>query len=285
MSTQPIVRNPILHPPAPDQPPSSSTTISSTSSSTNLDTPLAPPASLPPLPPPTLANLPTDLILSILSALPGPALVRSTQLCHPFRSLIASAHPLWRKLAASDFGIEPPSPNERQTSSASSGRCADTVDWRAVYTHVARRARLAGLARGAASCPYDESDPRAHAGALPPDSVPLQLYACEDTGDYFHVYPPASALAGEGRLANCWCTTPGNATDVSLVAQLDGGPALVTAVGIVNPAEGFDNQVRDVLAFGSVSPPPPGAATPSEATRASSSRRPTSLSAALSLTA
>eukprot|EP00316_Scyphosphaera_apsteinii_P021707 CAMPEP_0119327154 /NCGR_PEP_ID=MMETSP1333-20130426/70014_1 /TAXON_ID=418940 /ORGANISM="Scyphosphaera apsteinii, Strain RCC1455" /LENGTH=175 /DNA_ID=CAMNT_0007335651 /DNA_START=359 /DNA_END=886 /DNA_ORIENTATION=- len=43
--------------------------------------------------------------------------------------------------------------------------------------------------------------------------------------------------------------------NVNLVVELKCKYAVVTAVGVVNPADGFDNQVADVLAFGSITSP------------------------------
>ena len=74
--------------------------------------------------------------------------------------------------------------------------------------------------------------------------------AHSDQAGEFEAYgfPATNALRHNGVLRQCWCTSTMHDRNVALLVRLD-SLALLTGVGVVNPAEGFDCPVKQLLAF------------------------------------
>ena len=97
--------------------------------------------------------------------------------------------------------------------------------------------------------PGTEAPPRA------PDPLAAAVVAHTDqVGHYAQIFPPSEAVHHNGSLQRCWCTSTMHDRNCSLLVRLD-SPALVTGVGVVNPAEGFDCPVKLLLAFASMEEP------------------------------
>ena len=212
-----------------------------------------------------LSEMPHELVAQILAILSTPDAAQCMAVCRAWQDLVLMADAYWHDQLASDFGVEIA---DLQRQLQAEGKRAPPGAMAAyAYTFAQKfKWRLFNSTDNTYSREYNEGFPFGYAerqalaagqgfferGA---HALNLDLFACEDSGVYGDFFPPHNALMGVGPLGCCWCTTPGNDKNVSIVVELRDGCALVTAIGAVNPAAGFSNPVRDLLAFGSLNPP------------------------------
>ena len=86
-----------------------------------------------------------------------------------------------------------------------------------------------------------------------PSPLAASVVAHTDQAGEFEAYgfPADNALSHNGILRRCWCTSTTHDRNVGLLVRLD-SLALVTGVGVVNPAEGFDCPVKLLLAYADI---------------------------------
>lgn len=198
-------------------------------------------------------DLSADAWLSVLLVSESALTVsRCAAVCEAFRDLVYRSAQLWQLLAARDFGLREECEWFLQVdvaSTATAGTLSSiaALRWRGAYAEC--RAALDLSTRQ--STRQEQYRPQTAAAGL----ISLRETACSDSaGEFAAYYPVHFALRGCGPLECCWCSSSGNCRNVSVCARVAGGYALVTAVGCVNPADGFDNPVKDVVVFGSLSP-------------------------------
>ena len=184
-----------------------------------------------------LPELNADCLHQLFERL-GPASVCAcARVCAEWRA-VARSPLIWQALMTRQFGVRLALSDPR----AAYEEChAAWREWREPSLFHGERLTLADLVIPSGGA----------VGASPglPPLLSPRAYACSDArGEFRAYYPPAVALRGYGPLDSCWCTSTGVNTDVGVLMDL-GGWVLVRAVGAVNPSDGFDNQVRELLAF------------------------------------
>ena len=208
-------------------------------------------------------DLPSELWINVLLQ-GGPALLSScSRLCKQLHQAVSESSVLHRHYAQECFavtGCEPPA----------------RTSWRDAFLHCCRlwRGRPALPAWSGRflsltpHSPYQMEmelefeppplDALLESESLPEAESPLRartplaasVVAHSDQAGEFEAYgfPATNALRHNGVLRQCWCTSTMHDRNVALLVRLD-SLALVTGVGVVNPAEGFDCPVKQLLAF------------------------------------
>jgi hypothetical protein len=198
--------------------------------------------------PPEFPCLPSELWVHVI-AQGGPALLAPcSSLCTQLHEAAAESSELWSYFARRCFAV------------------ADASDWRPAFIACAvawPKWRLPAYAGGfhQADSPF-RVQPSQSQGEPEAEPPPRPLAATvvghtDERGMYALMYPAAAALLrvhqhpAAGSLQMCWCTSNHHDRNVGLLVRLD-APTLVSGIGVVNPAEGFDCPVKLCLAFASM---------------------------------
>ena len=193
-------------------------------------------------------SLPNELWVHVI-AQGGPALLAPcSSLCTQLHEAVAESSELWSYFARRCFAV------------------ADASDWRPAFIACAvawPKWRLPAYAGGfhQADSPF-RIQPSQSQGEPEAEPPPRPLAATvvghtDERGMYALMYPAAAALLrvhqhpAAGSLQMCWCTSNHHDRNVGLLVRLD-APTLVSGIGVVNPAEGFDCPVKLCLAFASM---------------------------------
>lgn len=206
--------------------------------------------------------LPTELWTNIVK-LGGPTTVYQTgATCSQNRSAVA-ADEVWREFAWNCFGLD----------DAAFRLLPMCHSWRAAFVHCIDKLLLLGLSLPeprrlvlrrqfpgppsipkprlmdfAVRCPW-EPDWVVDGGPLHAEVEAHSDVRGEFSNPVVGAFLVTNATRGYGPLGRCWCTSTFHDKNVSVLLRLS-VPHLLTGIGVLNPAEGYDCPVKLVMAFG-----------------------------------
>ena len=209
----------------------------------------------------TFPDLPNELWIHVLVQ-GGPALLSSCScLCKQLHQGISESSELHRFYAQECFGVTDCVREAHTDWRSALVQCCK--QWR---SHPALPAWAGGFLSITPRSPYQidpshashldsllDSLPGVVAPLRAPSPLAASVVAHTDQAGEFEAYgfPADNALSHNGILRRCWCTSTTHDRNVGLLVRLD-SLALVTGVGVVNPAEGFDCPVKLLLAYADI---------------------------------